>query len=856
MDRFSLKIYALAVLCVLAMAFIGLSFTSSATSSNPSSAILPANQNPTHGPLINDLVLQYESDSSAFLSVQSGSIPAMEWSLSLANFATAESNTKLYSNSTLSYTFDGIAFNFLQFPYNNTNFRMAMADLMDYATIQQQLGPTVDAGNNIFNPVLFPTYYNPLVSNPYSYNTTQAMNELLSVPGMTYDAHTGVWSLNGSPFTAKLFSRGDDLVIREPIAQLLVKDAALINLTIANSQIPGSQADANIYGPAASAVISPGVMGAGYQTVKPPVFNETYLNAGNDNWGMYTFGWIVSFEPTYVWSFFNTQLAGIIDFGNYYNETMDHWTNVLEFANSSVAATEAASNIQQTYYDTLPYIVFGWQPSLFTVNPAAGPGWTGLTNLPTLGPEESSGLFFTSLAVHPASSMTGGTFTEAMHQPPTSLNPLFVTNWIWQVDAWYEVYDGAFGPFNYNPTPSGILNGQLIPWEANWSVVNETNATIGSGAGWYNPFHAAGIVNGENITMNFYQNATFSDGVPVTAYDYNASLYLWDAQGNSPTSTPNSGISAPPLGLLATYIPPNNPHQIQLFINSTTLWNIYNIALNVLPLHIFQFFNASTLATSSAAMDLTKPYSSALSSYLNSGVTVPQYLQWLPNLEVGSGPFVFQSWNTVTNVINMTRNTSYDRSAWWAWSSNVTQGSTYSFSAPITLEIYNPTGSTYQGVAAGATGSIPISNATGTVSVEQNGNVLGSYSLTGGSGGTYTATIPTSSLSPGAYELVLNASYTAFGLNRIAYQYSGLNVQSPTTVTTTSSTSPTFATSTVTTATSVTATSIVTTTATSTSSSTTLLVAGVVLVIIVVAGLVAYVARRRPPTATTSASST
>jgi len=697
------------------------------------------------------------------------------------------------------------------------------------------------------------------------------MSDLQSVKGMTYDAHTGVWSLNGSPFTAKLFSRGDDLVIREPIAQLLVKDAALINLTIANSQIPGSQADANIYGPAGGAVISTGVMGAGYQTVKPPIFNETYLNAGNDNWGMYTFGWIVTFEPTYVWSFFNSQLAGIVDFGNYYNQTMDHWTNVLYNANSSASATEAASNIQQTYYDTLPYIVFGWQPSLFTVNPSSGSGWTGFTNLPTLGPEESTGLFFTSLGVHPANSMTGGTFTEATHQPPTSMNPLFVTNWVWQIDAWQEVYDGPLGVFNYAPTPSGILNGQLIPWEANWNVVNETNATIGSGAGWYNPFHAAGIVNGENITLNFYKNDTFNDGVPVTAYDYNASIYLWNLQANGPTSTPVTGVSAPPLGLLATYIPPNNPYQIQLFINSTTLWNIYAIAINVLPWHIFQFFNASTLATSSAAMDLTKPYSSSLSSYLNSGVTVPQYIQWLPNLEVGSGPFVFQSWNTVTNVLNMTRNAAYDRSAWYAWSSNVTQGSTYSFGAPITLEIHNPTGSTYQGVAAGSSGLIPISNATGTVSVEQKGEVLGSYSLTAGAGGTYTASIPTSSLSAGSYELVLNASYTAFGLNRVAYQYTGLNVLSPVTVTTTTSTSPTTsvatstvttatsvtATSTVTTATSVTATSIVTTTLTSTSSSsTTLLIAGVVVVIIVIAGLATYLVRRRPPTASTSTAAT
>lgn len=871
MNKLTAEVLAISILCVLGFSSIGF-LASSATS--PASTILGPGEIATHGPWINQLILEFESDSSAFLSVQSGTIPAMEWSLSLAQYATAEASTNLYSNSTLSYTFDGIAFNFLQYPYNNTHFRQAIADLMDYATIQSQLGPTINAGNYIYNPTLFPLYYNSLVTNPYKYNLTAAMQELEEVPGMSYNASSGVWTLNGSPFSPLLDSRGDDLVVREPIAQLLVTDAALINLTITNHEITGSEADGVIYGPAAGAVISPGVVGANYTTVTPPVFNYSYA-ATTDTWGMYTFGWIVSFEPTYTWSFFNSQLAGPVDFIDYYNASMDYWTNVLNYANSSTVAQEAASNIEQTYYQTLPYIVFGWQTSLFSVNPGSAPGWTGFANLPAYGPEEYYGLYFTSLNVHQPNNATGGTYYEALHQAPTSLDPLYVTNWIWQVDVWQEVYDS---PFELAPTTAGMLNGQLIPWMGTWTIQNFSNTAIGSGPGWYNPFSASGISNGQIITINFYNNDTWNDGVPLTAYDYNSSVFLWDVQGNAPTSTPNSGLATPPYGLLATYIPPNDPHQIELYFNSTTLWNIYSANdVAVLPWHVFEFFNASTVATTSAAMDLTKPYSSALSSYLASPYSttgVPQYLQWLPNLEIGSGAFVFQSWNTATNVMNLTKNVNYYRSAWWASPTAVTQGQSDSFSTNMNLEIYNPSSSAYQGVAPATTGDIPITNATGTVSVVQGNTTYGSYSLSGGSGGAYTANIPTTSLSPGLYELVTNASYTAFGLNRTWYSYGALNVSPSTTTVSTSSsstttpmtsssssvtTTPTTTTSTTSSSTSTTTpvTTTSTTSSTTTSSSSTLLIgAAVVVVIIIIVGVAIGMRSRSPKTPPATSSPT
>lgn len=834
MKSFSLKILAYVVIALFIGSAYGIVHPAFASSS-PSSTVIPSGSISDHGPLINDLVLEYESDSSSFLSVQSGTVPAMEWSLSLANYATAESNNKLYANSTLSYDFDGIAFNFLQYPYNNTYFRQAMADLMDYATIQNQLGPTIQAGNNIYNPNLFPLYNTGVVTDPYSYNATAAFALMQKVPGMTYSNSTG-WMLNGAPFSPQIYSRGDDPVIREPIAQLLGTDMKNdINMTLNNQQITDEDAGADVYGPAGAATISQGVMGSNYQTVQPPVVNWTYVDSGGDSWGMYTFGWIVSFNPTYTWAFFNSALFGIDDFGDYYNSSMDYATNILDYANSSTVAQNAAESLQQIYYQQLPYIVFGWQNTLFAVNPSSGSGWTGFTNLPTLGPSESTGLFYTALNVHPASSATGGTYVETLHSAASSLDPLYATNWIWDVDAWQFIYDSPLGTV---PTNAGVLNGELEPWMGTVSTSNNNNTAIGSGPGWYSPFGAKNLVNGQVFTINFYANDTWDDGVPLTAQDYNESLYIENVMGNSPTDTPFAYDLAPPLGIVATYIPPTDPMQIQIFVNSTTVWNIYSINIPVLPWHIFQYFNASDIATSTpSAIDLTVPFDTTDKGDLNSQYTsaIPQFLQWLPNLEVGSSAFDFQTWNTVTNVINMTRNPMWQRSDWQAFSSTVTPGSPYSFSTTLTQEIYNPTTSTFDGVAAGATGNIPVTNATGNVIVmNANGGTVESVALAAGTNGAYTASIPTTSLTSGAsYELMTNLTYTLFGLQRVSHQYTGLTIGVSTTSTSTSTSSTT-------------STSTTTTTTAPPSVSTTEIAAIVVVVAVVVVAAAVLFLRRRP----------
>ncbi|MGC8773529.1 MAG: ABC transporter substrate-binding protein, partial [Conexivisphaera sp.] len=539
----------------------------------PQQTILQPNQVRTHGPLVNKVVFNvYSSDHAAFLALSEGQIQAMEWTLSPSDYVTAETNPNLYSNTTLTYGFEGIAFNMLMAPYNNVHFRRAIAYLTNYAEIQSLLGVAVVAGPQLYQPTLYTTpfaavnWYNASIRYPYSYNPQMAMKELLEVPGISYNPQTGQWMYNGSPFSPVLYYRSDD-PLRTEAAQVLAQAAEKINLTITLRPVTGTTANSIIYGPAASVVIAPGTMLDNFSTA-PPQYNMT-LAKQTDTWGMYTFGWIVSWEPNWPWFFFNSQLAGVVNFGNFFNESMDYWTDILYWAAANTTvAQEAASQVQLIFDQQLPYIIWYYGNTLYAVQ---SNGWYGYANIPTTGPVETTGLYYTLLNVHPSSGV-GGTFTEALHSAPKSLDPLYMTNWVWQVDVWQEVYDSPL-----TSPPTGVTSGALMPWMATYTIQNDVTAPIGNGSGWWNPFGASKIVNGQIITLNFFRNATWQDGVPVTAYDYNFSLYYWNLQGLTAAATPLAYSSTPPYGLLATYIPPNNPYEIELYVNSTNIWNVYTL---------------------------------------------------------------------------------------------------------------------------------------------------------------------------------------------------------------------------------------------------------------------------------------
>jgi len=779
----------------------------------------PNSQVSLHGPLLDSIKFTViGSDSTLYSSLSSGTIQGPEWYFSTGSFFQAASNTNLYANSTTTYSFYGFAFNSLRPITGNVHFRQAIQYLQDYGTLQSVVlsGVAGSAQPDLYLCSAYPTVCSPSTYNQYSFSLDSAVAQL-KLSGLTWtnssdDLSSYKWSypstaglLAGKPFVPNLWYRIDD-PLRTQGALRLVYNAQQIGLTF-NAQ-GTSHASSVVYHPSLSAVISGGVYNpsTGYNT--PPVFNSSYAFT-TDTWDLYTFGWITS--PLFNWpySFFNSQfVTSTLNYGNFYNSSMDYWTNKLNYATTMGAAETDAKQVAVVFSQQLPYVMLFYTNQLYAVYLK---GWTGYVDYASTGPMTSYGAYYSFLNLHPVGQAAGGSFNYAVHNVAdiSGLDPVYNTNWVWQVDLWSEIYDTPLTFSPYQPTTALAY----LPWEGNYTVRPFTGMT-GAAPGWFDfqtpqyALSAQKIAGGQVITLNLYRNMTFFDHVPVTANDVNFSLLVNNVAATLPDNdAPTVGELAGPSGLIATYIPPGNPYQLQVYVNSSSVWNIADIPVPIYPQHIFKYFNPDMISGGTVAIDTTQTLQGATScsgcgSYWTTGMSyskAPTWMKYLPNLEISNGPFYLKSYDSTTGSGELDKNVNYYRAAWWAGAPTVQPGSSYTFSTTISENIYNAGTASLGGVAPGATGSVGVTNATGTVSLLMNGKEVGSpVALTAGSGGTYNASIPTASLSPGLYEVVVNATYTFLGLPRTWFQAEGLQVG--TTVSTTStSTTPTNTTTTTTT---------------------------------------------------------
>jgi len=490
-----------------------------------------------------------------------------------------------------------------------------------------------------------------------------------------------------------------------------------------------------------------------------PQFDSTAVNSTTpatvrDNWDMFTYTWALS--PAYVFNgeFFNSQFVGtstsqfietLTNFVNFYNIQMDHDSDALLYAPTlgvmgaycpSATTCNANTAAKATAIDALkmlPYLPSFYKSTLWaTYNKY----WGGFSNIGSTGPSTGMGIFYTALNACPDNSMgcshgvTPGPlqncphglgtceFSYALHQAAdfSGMNPLYSSNWVWQADIWSSIYDV---PLGVAPMNSRVTNAFM-----NWMTTSHSAAPFagntGSGPGWtdfqclatpgsahHNPTlcnTAQTIANGEAITFNFRQNMTWSDGFPVTAADYNYSIYVEDLAG-SPTLpdavTPFASTMAGPAGLIADHC---TAYSCTMYVGSYNVWNVGLLNDIVLPQHLLSYLNPDLIATGIGAIDLTKTYSAAIAGCVNSGAAIPPLPQtcwnqdmnaahtnsppaWVlaePNLEVGNSAFWMKSYNGITGAGELVANPYYHRSAWWV---NATANSVSQTAASIKIGI-------------------------------------------------------------------------------------------------------------------------------------------------------------------------
>lgn len=729
-----------------------------------------------------------------------------------------QNSGELALNISAGDSFGYIGFNTNKFPFSDVWFRRAVQQLTNYQTLSQAVdnGILGIASPYYFLPQIYGQYFGASEAQVYQQQeefSLSAATQDLKNAGLL-DTGTGWTFANGTALPAYTIyaSSGPGSDLEQAELESMTNNAAQINLTI---------------------------------TISFVTFNSiigTILPSGSEQ--MYTLGWSLGtpISPTWVYFIFGDYALNTY-YQDYVNQTI--WNEVAQLESNS--ATQALANQYAVTAATqlqsqLPYVILAWSSSLTPVNTQSWRAYTLEPPYGTLFPGD----------VHPINATFGTLYRFGNPDGPDTYN-------VWTATSLYD----------FNVIGLQDLSALQVSPDVPTQIIADAaiNYTLGSSAGTMPNGHA---YNGTTITMNFNPNVYFEDGVPLTALDYNFSLWYFDVGGFT-TSPYNSqdditidpGVTinytaeanSPALeywgsvpGFIGSYVPANNPYQVTVYFNGSSIFNLQGeiSGLPILPEHIYANINPTTIP--------------------NQGTTT--YL----SDEAWPGQYGLNQWSNTESYTSVTYVPSYFLSNPLSIQQTVTAGSAAAFSMTAT---------TFGGATTTSSGWAgvwnPVTGASGTVYVLNPTTLatIASYPLAAGSGGTYTASIPTGSLAVGSYtlEAILSwtgASYPYFGGSSttantyFSHQYSTLNVvaqtvstttttstsqaqtttTTPTTVQTTTSQAATTSSSPSTSQTTTTPTS--TTTTAATSSTAEYLVLAIIVVAVVIA-LVAIVARRGKP---------
>ena len=805
------------------------------------SAFLPAGKIQTNGPRIQSITFSTVSDESQALSDVTHGSPIMSWDLSFdaATWASFPSNAV---GSTGAFSFDGIMFNELIPVVNTTAFHQAIANLWNQTNFQDNvLGPAGTAGPALFpcsifasscdlSPSLYPVAPNYAAASKLLCQAGLTASPSTSCDGTHFSAST-VWTYNGKPFNPAWWWRQS--LSRHYFSDWIVPNAAKIGLSfniVGSGTIAG--ANTNVYTPSLTAVVKTGVYVPGtpkascvtfgcpgYNT--KPVYNYTYV-AQSDQWAMYSYGYSASVDYVGSEYFVNSAYAGAnFNPTDTHIPALDAASNLVIYASAAGTAAKDNRVVAHLQLVNLPMFNIYYENALFA---AYVTGWSGYAAIPTYGADTAAGAFYTGLNVYQTCYLTskvgantcpnGGNWLMGLAAAPDTnggLNPEKTGTSVYDNDVWGQIYDS---PLNIPPTgftkPETYVNWMTSSFTIKSIGTAKHPFTSGSGAGWFafqpEICNTCRII-GDAITFNFLPNLYWSDHVPITAYDYNFSMYISDV-AVSPSlpdaSTPGVGLLTGSTGLMADFVNPSNPLQITLYINSTSVWNIGSTQQPMMPQHIFgdvpaslasvmgvpahpEFFNLDELATTAGAIDTAlNPVAavtcSGCSAYLSS-VKLSAWPAWLnnsANLEVASGPFILVSPTNPTEENNgnglLVANPTYYRPYWQYYAYNSTDDFSKASVSTVTLKlpVYDWTFSTTACASApDNVCKVPVTTFTGSVNSWTVVNAAGKTIESGTpscAAGVCTLSIPTATLAKGFQHVILDVSYNSNGLTRTWYQ--------------------------------------------------------------------------------------
>ena len=234
------------------------------------------------------------------------------------------------------------------------------------------------------------------------------------------------------------------------------------------------------------------------------------------------------------------------------NATYDSWRDQLLYSTTYEEVYEAAAEMQKILHYNVPLLVVyentymqGYRNDVYT-------GYVEDLGRYISGP-------WTMRKIHKLDGTLGGTVPIAISQEPDSFN-IYVTNSAYSATILTNLYSSlySFGP-DLNPWPDLAIN-----------MITETHSD-----------NAAVPEGHTRFTIDIIQNATWTDGTPLTATDV-AFTYTYQYESAAFGNPAGDDMS----DFFAAYAP--NPYRVVLEFSTESYWHFSNFAYNtIIPEHIF-----------------------------------------------------------------------------------------------------------------------------------------------------------------------------------------------------------------------------------------------------------------------------
>jgi len=428
------------------------------------------------------------------------------------------------------------------------------------------------------------------------------------------------------------------------------------------------------------------------------------------DYDIYTAGWGGGPDVDWMYDNFYSTSPPSMNFMLFRNSTMDAALDRLKFSPTREQCVQAQQEVERIVSEQLPciplYAKAYISPYSSRVTHVVDLAWrSGVTN------------WMTFFYARDRDQKYGSVLNVGWSSDPQQPSPLYNINWWWDgmvVDTVYEYLMDA-DPVTFKE----------IPWLAkSWSV---------------EPWTASGDIPGLKITYNLVENATWHDGLPVTADDV---VFTWLYTQREANPVYISYL----LNLVTAEA--TDRFTAVAYLNTTSYWALHWLGENIpmIPKHIWE--------------------------------NITNSVQYQPITEgnlIGSGSYKFKEYRPGEYFI-IEANPNYWRrpkdSTLGLTPLTLTQGESRTFSKAV---VYHGT---------------PITNGTYTLTLTSAGELVKTVTGSVASNGTYSATLDTTSIQPGKYllglKLAVPVSVPEIGMVGLGSldQYD-LTVQAPTPTTTT-----------------------------------------------------------------------